>query len=101
MSPEVQAALAWADDKETADQFRLISDLSKRQPASQTVQNILAAEVRRLSEDAKRLDWLDENAASITRDNHRNAHCGTSRMLLWAEGKTARAAIDAAMKGTT
>jgi hypothetical protein len=64
--------------------------LAKHAPASPA-----PAEV---SADSARLDWLDSNNASVVRDNHGKPYCGNPKMFLWAEGKTARKAIDGAMQ---
>jgi hypothetical protein len=65
-----------------------------------------AAEVRRLEQDAKRLDWLEQCRPMPTHYivlGEENAH---RRHSLWLHGEnfeaaTLRAAVDAAMKGTT
>ena len=92
MTPELQAALAYAHDNETQAEFDLLTANAK--PLKLTTQDhafrILAAEVRRLQEDAKRLDWLAD------RNN------GVGQVLLptacvQAHPADMRAAIDAAM----
>jgi hypothetical protein len=91
MSPTVQAALDRLAVGIVPDLIELIE---------------IAAEVRRLEQDAKRLDWLEQCRPMPTHYivlGEENAH---RRHSLWLHGEnfeaaTLRAAIDAAMKGTT